>query len=418
MWIPAVAAALMAASFAPAQDGAEGLSASIEVPRRDAFAGERFPVVLSVATRGVRLGQDMSLMNLPPAEAVVLSPFEELAPLRAVDGATLVETRRFQALALAKRPGPVAFAPVLQVRVIVQQRAFLGSTWVETVRNVQVRPASVNVRNLPEAGRPPDYSGAIGAFEFRVSVAPTNIAPGDLVRAEIAIAGYGNLDNVKLPAFSPGRSFKAYEPRVVSGPEPGGELRIQQVIVPLTTNAVALPEITFSYFDPETGAYRTRRSGPFGLNFRPPDKISFESFRPQGTAGTAEQPAAPSEGPRRGGVRPGTAIFLSYWAAAIAVALALGGRTRRRMVAAAVFLLVAGAAFLPVRRAVHARVGGPPVEVAGDIPARLAPGPGAAETFRISAGAGVRILDEHKGWLKVRLGDDSGWIPAAAVRNQ
>jgi hypothetical protein len=402
-------ASLAACACSSAQDGG-GITARMEMPRSHAYVGECFPIVLSVEANGVRLGQDLSLLNLPPSDQLALSEFEELQPERSSDGTR--EKRRFQALARTPREGRVSVAPVLRVRVVIQRRMLLGSSWTETTHEVRVEPVNLDVRQLPSAGRPANYSGAIGQFDFDVWISPTNIVPGDLVRADMTVRGIGSTDGITLPAFSPGRSFKTYEPRIVSSKE-GRELSVQQILIPQSTNAVMLPEIAFCYFDPGPGAYRTLTHGPFGLGFHAPDAVAFQPF--QRTASQESPKAAPVADSRRKRVSPETVVFLSYWATAVALALAFGGRTGRGALKAALILAIASAGFFPLRRSWHERIGGP-VMVAPDVmPARLAPGPEASETFRIAAGAKFRVQDEYRGWFKVRAGDSSGWIPKDAV---
>ena len=57
----------------------------------------------------------------------------------------------------------------------------------------------ITVNDLPEQGKPAQFSGAIGSFSMAVNAHPLTVAPGDPITLHMIIQGSGNFDRVKAP---------------------------------------------------------------------------------------------------------------------------------------------------------------------------------------------------------------------------
>ncbi|RKY41706.1 MAG: hypothetical protein DRP85_05315 [Candidatus Makaraimicrobium thalassicum] len=121
----------------------------------------------------------------------------------------------------------------------------------------------VSILPLPEDGRPRDFQGAVGDFAMDVNVNPPEVKVGDPVVLRMTISGEGNLDTVTAPCLLSAEKFKTYEPQVT---KKGGKKIYEQVIIPKTDEVKEVPEVVFSFFDPESGQYKTIRKGPFPLD--------------------------------------------------------------------------------------------------------------------------------------------------------
>jgi hypothetical protein len=156
---------------------------------------------------------------------------------------------------------------------------------------------AIDVLPLPAAGRPADFSGAVGSFDLKAEVTPTNIAAGDPLTVTLSIQGEGNFDRVNSDGLSTDTQWKAYRPRgsFSSRDKIGlhGSKKFQQAVVPLQAGSVTLPALNFSYFDPQSRQYVVRHTQPI--------KVSVE--RRQNLAGNAT-PNAPNTAPGAGGRLP------------------------------------------------------------------------------------------------------------------
>ena len=121
---------------------------------------------------------------------------------------------------------------------------------------------TINVLPFPEEGKPEDFSGAVGQFDFNVSVSPSGVKEGDPITFRTTVLGKGNLTAIQMPSLSSGEDFKLYDPQVF---EKGDIKKTEQVIIPRSEEIKEVPQIRFSYFDPELRKYQTIKKGPFPI---------------------------------------------------------------------------------------------------------------------------------------------------------
>lgn len=61
---------------------------------------------------------------------------------------------------------------------------------------------SITVKDLPTAGRPEDFHGAIGTFSLAVAAQPVHGKVGDPITLKMAVSGTGNFDLVQSPTLT------------------------------------------------------------------------------------------------------------------------------------------------------------------------------------------------------------------------
>jgi hypothetical protein len=163
--------------------------------------------------------------------------------------------------------GPIAAAAVLQVPAERGNRdgffdpfGMFNRTRNER-RALATEAVQVQVLPLPTAGKPADFSGAVGNFTLSFSAGPTNVAVGDPITIRAQITGRGPIESLQLPDQSAWRDFKTYPPTTkVELADPlglQGTKFFEEVVVPQNAELKSLPGFTFSYFDPDAKAYRT-----------------------------------------------------------------------------------------------------------------------------------------------------------------
>jgi len=138
--------------------------------------------------------------------------------------------------------------------------AFFGGT---EARPVTLSSAALPliVLPLPAAGRPADFSGAVGRFTISRTVTPTAVRAGDPVTVRTLVRGAGNLEAFSCKSITaPG--LRSYPPRAKLGE---GGLACEQVLIPETPTVREIPAAGASFFDPEKKRYQTATSGPVPL---------------------------------------------------------------------------------------------------------------------------------------------------------
>ncbi len=154
----------------------------------------------------------------------------------------------------------------VSIDVPTNKRDFFGQRiFTQTNKIVSAGKRTIDVKALPTAGRPADFSGAVGSFDFSVTTSKTNLNATESLQAKVQVSGRGNLKLFKLPELNLPSSLEVYEPEfeenvrtTLSGSQ--GKVSDNYTIVPSFKGKYPVPSISFSYFDPKTEKYNTINS--------------------------------------------------------------------------------------------------------------------------------------------------------------
>ncbi|NRD18803.1 protein BatD [Winogradskyella eckloniae] len=118
----------------------------------------------------------------------------------------------------------------------------------------------INVKPLPEDGKPSDFKGAVGNFSFEVTTSKTELNAAESLQAKIEVKGKGNLKLFELPKLTVPSSLEVYEPEHKENVRTNlngmqGGIADTYTIVPQYKGKYPIPSISFSYFDPEKETY-------------------------------------------------------------------------------------------------------------------------------------------------------------------
>jgi hypothetical protein len=152
------------------------------------------------------------------------------------------------------------------------QRELFGGRRATRVRKLRAadRPQSLEVRPLPRVGRGASFAGAIGkGFSLDVAADRTVVKVGDPIRLTLKLRGEGNLESAGLPPLSAEGGLSPTQFRLPDGDATGllenGEKSFVRVVRVLDPAVREIPAIAYTWFDLETGTYRTTRSRPIAL---------------------------------------------------------------------------------------------------------------------------------------------------------
>ena len=129
--------------------------------------------------------------------------------------------------------------------------------------------AEINVKPLPDEGKPADFIGAVGDFDMQAEIDQTSVKAGDPVTLKTKITGTGNLATVNAPVLEDAKDIKVYQPQIKML---GGEKIFEQVIIPLSESVAQIPEIRFSFFNPKTQQYQSIKKGPIAITVSKTDE--------------------------------------------------------------------------------------------------------------------------------------------------
>ncbi|RED48756.1 BatD family protein [Seonamhaeicola aphaedonensis] len=160
----------------------------------------------------------------------------------------------------------------VSLRVPTNRRDIFGSRLMTRVnRTISAGNQVINVKPLPETGKPQDFTGAVGDFSLNVSASKTELDATESLQVKVSVTGKGNLKLFKLPKVSLPSSLEVYEPehseRVstnLSGMQ--GNISDSYTIVPQYKGKYPIPSISFSYFDLKTETYKRLSSNEIVIN--------------------------------------------------------------------------------------------------------------------------------------------------------
>ena len=160
----------------------------------------------------------------------------------------------------------------VDVQLPTNRRDMFGRMMLtETTKRVSAGAKTINVKPLPEAGKPDDFSGAVGDFDFKVTPSKTNLKHGESLDLVVSVTGKGNLKLFSLPKPVVPNALEMYDAvhsEDISTPLSGmaGKSSDSYAIIPQYRGNYPVKPMQFSYFDLSSGTYKTLRSPQIMIN--------------------------------------------------------------------------------------------------------------------------------------------------------
>ena len=132
----------------------------------------------------------------------------------------------------------------------------------EDTKRVSAGSKTIAVKPLPELGKPDDFSGAVGNFDFKVNLSRTNLKSGESLDLVVSVSGTGNLKLFTLPKPIVPSSIEMYDPEHkenIQVPLTGmnGSIADKYTIIPTEKGNFPVKGLRFSYFDLSSQSYKT-----------------------------------------------------------------------------------------------------------------------------------------------------------------
>ena len=257
------------------------LTLKIDKPR--AYVNELIPVTIKLYVNRLNVS-DIQLPDLGQ-EGFSKAQFEEPKQYRERMGGELHDVLEFRTTIFGTRPGDYKLGPAkLKCNIAVRKRVRNISALSDDFMNEQgggspyfddfftryerypVELKSEETRlilsPLPAEGKPIDFSGAIGDYQFIFQAGPKKVKVGDPVTLTMEINGTGNFNTVIIPKLENVEGFRIYEPQAKT--EPNRKV-FRQVLIPETDLVFQTPKAIFTYFDPDKKEYKTITQGPISI---------------------------------------------------------------------------------------------------------------------------------------------------------
>ena len=130
---------------------------------------------------------------------------------------------------------------------------------------VATPPVEIDVLPLPEAGRPPDFTGLVGDLAVAAELDRDSVAANEAVTLTVRVQGRGNMRGLPAPSINFPATVEAFPPETsetLIGGERGlsGSRRFEFVLVPREPGLITIPAVQMGYYDPDADEYRVARA--------------------------------------------------------------------------------------------------------------------------------------------------------------
>ncbi|MCG1035177.1 BatD family protein [Polaribacter sargassicola] len=171
-----------------------------------------------------------------------------------------------KALLIPTRTGNLTIDPMkmdIVIGVPTGRADFFGNA---ITRNIKKEFASakkiIKPKDLPLEGKPENFNGAVGNFDFDVALSKTQLKANESSQIKITVSGKGNLKLFELPEVTTPVELEKYQPerkenvRINSGGI-SGSVSDLYTVVPQYKGKYKIPNVSFSYFNPKEKKYHT-----------------------------------------------------------------------------------------------------------------------------------------------------------------
>ena len=135
-------------------------------------------------------------------------------------------------------------------------------------------PIQIEVKALPETGKPANFKGAVGDFRMATTVDKRIVNQNEAVTLQITLEGEGNIETLVHPDLPEIQNVKIYDAdtqtqlfkaqNVIAGKK-----TFEIVIIPGEAGDLTIPNIEFSFFNPRTERYVILKSDSYKIKVNP-----------------------------------------------------------------------------------------------------------------------------------------------------
>lgn len=244
------------------------LMVQVQLNKRNVFLGEEVIATYVILTRYRNIEiQETNFPALPGfwTEEVDKEQASWERDYEMINGVAYRKAIVKQQVLFPQRTGKLKISP-LKITARVNRSFFNPGEEVKVTSNAP----SVSVEPLP--GKAPEsYDGAVGKYDFSVELDRKEVEANDAINLTATVSGRGNLTLVNQPNIQFPADFDAYDPETkdrisVNGAGVRGARSFQYLIIPRYPGDYEIPEIKFTFFDPNAGKFITKTAGPFPVH--------------------------------------------------------------------------------------------------------------------------------------------------------
>lgn len=160
----------------------------------------------------------------------------------------------------------------VHAQVFTGRRDFFGFPEYGNIeKEFSTNKVVINSKALPTDGKPENFSGAVGTFNFKATPNKTELKAGEMLNLKVEVSGRGNLNLLKMPTPKANSTLEVYDP-VYSEKLNTGVYGIQgnrtnnYTIIPQYQGEYFIEPMEFSYFDLASKSYKVITTDSIKIN--------------------------------------------------------------------------------------------------------------------------------------------------------
>lgn len=176
-----------------------------------------------------------------------------------------------KALLIPQKSGKLSIDPMdmdITVNVPTGRGDFFGNAITRRVNySTSSARRTVGVKDLPIDGKPEGFTGAVGDYNFTVTASKDILRANETTQIDVEVNGKGNIKLFEIPKITTPSELEVYTPERTdkvrtSSRGLSGKIKDSYTVVPEYKGKYKIPEVNFSYFNPEEEKYVTITAEP------------------------------------------------------------------------------------------------------------------------------------------------------------
>ncbi|HRV81008.1 MAG TPA: BatD family protein [Planctomycetota bacterium] len=236
--------------------------------------------VLEVAGPGFQTRGAQAIRLLVNGRSEV--PFEAQGE-EVIDGETFVVFSHKMTV-LATRSGTLEYPTSTFLFAEVLERSgspFRGSRMREYYATLD--PFTIDVLPVPEAGRPFEWTGAVGALKAERRANTQDVTAGDTIQLEVTWSVMANTEFFDAPDLKRNPDFSGFRVLGTEESQLGMERRVVYELVPLSSEVHEIPSVPLWTFNPDTEAFELVKTDPVAIRVQDGNALDLSKAFGDGT---------------------------------------------------------------------------------------------------------------------------------------
>lgn len=148
---------------------------------------------------------------------------------------------------------------------------FFNRNIVNVKKELSTSTLTLDVKNLPESGKPASFAGAVGNYNFKTDIDKTELKTNEAFTLTLTVSGVGNIELLQMPEPNFPPDFEVYDPKITTSTKNtaqglSGTKKAEYLVIPRRAGSFNLTPVEFSFFNPDNNSYSALKSDSYAIH--------------------------------------------------------------------------------------------------------------------------------------------------------